>query len=168
MLENSAICYLDDVWGDGGVMEGIDHGKPASSNLEVVLRDNPDKIHNLLLGNFDRRQNHVKISCVEVFWWRRNPGKESAISYVEVVWRDNPGKIRNLFPGRWLAGQSWKNPQSLTWKLSGGVTLKKFAISHPGVTLDKSAISYWKMSGEVTQKIIAKLLPGSRMARQLR
>ncbi len=86
--------------GGGVVMEGINPGKPASSNLEVVWRDNTDKIRNLLLGNFDRRQNHVKISCVEVVWWRGNHGKESAISYVEVVWRDNPGKIRNLFPGR--------------------------------------------------------------------
>jgi hypothetical protein len=105
---------------------------------------------------------------VEVVWWRGNPGKESANFYVEVVWRDNPGKIRNLLPRICLAGQPWKNPQCLTWKLSGGVTLKKFAISHPGVTLDKSAISYWKMSGEVIQKINAKLLPGSSMTRQLR
>ncbi len=61
-------------------MKGIIPRKHASSDLEVVWRDNPDKIRNLLLGNFDKRQNPVKISCVEVVW-QGNPGKPQALTW---------------------------------------------------------------------------------------
>jgi hypothetical protein len=69
--------------GGGVVMQGINPGIPASSNLEVVWRDNPDKIGHILLGNFYRQQNPVKTSCVEVVW--QGNLETSAISYLENV-----------------------------------------------------------------------------------
>jgi hypothetical protein len=92
-------------------MEGINLGKPASSNPEVVWRTT---------------QKKSAISCLEILTDDKTPIK---ISCVEVVWQGNPGKICNILPGKMSSGVILKTSQSLTWKLPGRVTQIKIAVT---------------------------------------